>query len=200
MLMSCLCRFFFHLSLFFFSSSSFHLSLFFFSSSSFSFLFSSSSFHLLLFIFFFQLSLFIFFSFIFLFSAFIYQSSVFHGVLIDFIYISPPYGVFCLHCSPYPSFLCLIAVIDENLRFRGKKCCCRGMKESVSPLLSICGVLFCHDAKLRIMQRVCNSCRSVVVQALTLVFVSGLLSDRYKFCDFCFLNCDFCARLVETLA
>ena len=123
MLMSCLCRFFFHLSLFFFSSSSFHLSLFFFSSSSFSFLFSSSSFHLLLFIFFFQLSLFIFFSFIFLFSAFIYQSSVFHGVLIDFIYISPPYGVFCLHCSPYPSFLCLRAVIDENLRFRGKKCC-----------------------------------------------------------------------------
>ena len=150
----------------------------FFSSSSFSFLFSSSSFHLLLSAFSFHLLL----------SAFIYQSSVFHGVLIDFIYISPPYGVFCLHCSPYPSFLCLRAVIDENLRFRGKKCCCRGMKESVSPLLSICGVLFCHDAKLRIMQRVCNSCRSVVVQALALVFVSGLLSGRYKFCDFCFFE------------
>ena len=181
--MSCLCRFFFqHLLL---------ASLF------------IIFFQLSLFIFFFQLSLFIFFFhlllFIFLFSSFICQSSVFHGVLIDFIYISPPYGAFCLHCSPYPSFLCLRAVIDENLRFRGKKCCCRGMKESVSPLLSICGVLFCHDAKLRIMQRVCNSCRSVVVQALALVFVSGLLSDRYKFCDFCFLNCDFCARLVETL-
>ena len=192
MLMSCLCRFFFqHLLLASLFIIFFQLSLFIF------------FFQLSLFIFFFQLSLFIFFFhlllFIFLFSSFIYQSSVFHGVLIDFIYISPPYGAFCLHCSPYPSFLCLRAVIDENLRFRGKKCCCRGMKESVSPLLSICGVLFCHDAKLRIMQRVCNSCRSVVVQALALVFVSGLLSDRYKFCDFCFLNCDFCARLVETL-
>ena len=192
--MPCLCRFFFHHLLFIFFFPSPSLS-FFFSSPSFSFFF-----HLSLFIFFFHLSLFIFFSFIFLFSAFIYQSSVFHVVLIDFIYISPPYGAFCLHCSPYPSFLCLRAVIDENLRFRGKKCCCRGMKESVSPLLSICGVLFCHDAKLRIMQRVCNSCRSVVVQALTLVFVRGSLSDRYKFCDFCFLNCDFCARPEETLA
>lgn len=197
MLMPCLCRFFFHLSLFiiFFSSFSFLLFIIFFQLSLFIFILSSSSFHLSLFIFFFHLLLFIF-----LFSSFIYQSSVFHGVLIDFIYISPPYGAFCLHCSPYPSFLCLRAVIDENLRFRGKKCCCRGMKESVSPLLSICGVLFCHDAKLRIMQRVCNSCRSVVVQALVLVFVSGLLSDRYKFCDFCFLNCGFCARPVETLA
>lgn len=178
MLMPCLCRFFFHhllsaslfiiffqLSLFIFF---FHLSLFIFF---FHLLLSSSSFHL-------------FSLFIFLFSSFIYQSSVFHGVLIDFIYISPPYGAFCLHCSPYPSFLCLRAVIDENLRFRGKKCCCRGMKESVSPLLSICGVLFCHDAKLRIMQRVCNSCRSVVVQALVFVFVSVLLSDRYKLCEF----------------
>ena len=140
MLMSCLCRFLFHPLLL--SSSSF---LFFFplllSSPSFSFFFQLS-----LFIFFFQLFfhllLFIFFSFIFLFSSFIYQSSVFHGVLIDlfiYLYQSSIWGV-CLHCSPYPSFLCLRAVIDENLRFRGKKCCCRGVKESVSPLLSICGV------------------------------------------------------------
>ena len=136
MLMPCLCRFLFHPLLL--SSSSF---LFFFplllSSPSFSFFFQLS-----LFIFFFQLFfhllLFIFFSFIFLFSSFIYQSSVFHGVLID-LYQSSIWGV-CLHCSPYPSFLCLRAVIDENLRFRGKKSCCRGVKESVSPLLSICGV------------------------------------------------------------
>ena len=167
-------------------SSSFHLLLL---SSSFHLLLiaflSSSSFHLLLSSFSFQLSS-------------ISRPSFMACWLILFISVLRM-GRFAFIVAPYPSFLCLRAVIDENLRFRGKKCCCRGMKESVSPLLSICGVLFCHDAKLRIMQRVCNSCRSVVVQVLALVFVSGLLSDRYKFCDFCFLNCDFCARLVETL-
>ena len=93
-------------------------------------------------------------------------------------------GRFAFIVAPYPSFLCLRAVIDENLRFRGKKCYCRGMKESVSPLLSMRGVLFCHDAKLRIMQRVCNSCRPVVAQAPVFVFVTGLLTDRYKLCEF----------------
>ena len=152
MLMPCLCRFLFHPLLL--SSSSSFLFFFFFplllSSPSFLFFFhlllSAFSFHLLLSAFLssssFHLLLFIFFSFIFLFSSFIYQSSVFHGVLIDlfiYLYQSSIWGV-CLHCSPYPSFLCLRAVIDENLRFRGKKSCCRGVKESVSPLLSICGV------------------------------------------------------------
>ena len=136
MLMPCLCRFLFHPLLL--SSSSF---LFFFplllSAPSFSFFFQLSLF-LFFFQLFFHLLLFIFFSFIFLFSSFIYQSSVFHDVLI-YLYKSSIWGV-CLHCSPYPSFLCLRAVIDENLRFRGKKSCCRGVKESVSPLLSICGV------------------------------------------------------------
>ena len=136
MLMPCLCRFLFHPLLL--SSSSF---LFFFplllSAPSFSFFFQLSLFSFF-FQLFFHLLLFIFFSFIFLFSSFIYQSSVFHDVLI-YLYQSSIWGV-CLHCSPYPSFLCLRAVIDENLRFRGKKSCCRGVKESVSPLLSICGV------------------------------------------------------------
>lgn len=93
-------------------------------------------------------------------------------------------GRFAFIVAPYPSFLCLRAVIDENLRFRGKKCYCRGMKESVSPLLSMRGVLFCHDAKLRIMRGVCNSWRPVVAQDLVFGFASCLFTGRYELCDF----------------